>query len=70
MIKEEYWLCNDGIARPISDLTEEHVKNILRKLIRDKRIIKHPVANANKRMMEEARDNISYYGDYLSWKDN
>lgn len=66
MIKEEYWLCNDGIVKPISELSEEHVKNILRKLIREDRIIKS--SNNSQRLLEEARDNISYYGDYLSLK--
>ena len=64
--KEEYCLCNDGKTRPISELSEEHVKNILRKLIREDRIIKS--SSNNQRLLKEARDDISYYGDYLSWK--
>jgi hypothetical protein len=65
-MKEKYWLCNDGKVKPISELSEEHVKNILRKLIREDRIIK--TYNNNQKLLEEARDSISYYGDYLSWK--
>jgi hypothetical protein len=66
-MKEEYWLCSDGKVKPISELSEEHVRNILRKLIRENRIIK--ASSNNQRLLEETRDDITDYSNYLSRKD-
>jgi hypothetical protein len=37
-MKEEYWTTKDGKQLAVSDMTETHVKNLLRKLIREGRI--------------------------------
>jgi hypothetical protein len=38
-MKEEYWVGNNGIPIAVGDMTEEHIRNCLRKLIRENRII-------------------------------
>ncbi len=38
-MKEEYWIGNDGKPIAVGDMTEEHMRNALRKLIREGRIV-------------------------------
>lgn len=38
-MKEEYWIGNDGRPIAVGDMTEEHMRNALRKLIREGRIV-------------------------------
>ena len=38
-MKEEYWIGSNGESIAVSKMTEEHMRNALRKLIREGRII-------------------------------
>jgi len=57
-MKDTIWVCKGGKEIEIKDLTEEHAKNILRKLLREE-------SNPTQRLCRE--DNPLYYDEY--WKD-
>ena len=56
-MKDIIWVCKDGREIEIKDMTEEHVKNVLRKLLMEK-------SNSMDKQCEE--DNPIYHDEY--WK--
>lgn len=36
---EQYWQCSDGRRLAVGDMTPDHLRNVLRQLIREKRIL-------------------------------
>jgi hypothetical protein len=63
-MKEEYWCTKDGGKIAVGDMTESHLKNLLRKLIREKRI-RSPVQELHPDCIEEI--NASFGCDHW-WK--
>jgi len=64
-IKEEYWTMRNGERIAIGDMTESHAKNLLRKLIREDRIIP-PLQPLNSDAMDEIN---SAFGCLEWWKE-
>lgn len=46
-MKEEYWIDGSGKKIAVGDMTEEHMRNALRKLIREGRIISTQIKHKN-----------------------
>jgi hypothetical protein len=63
-VKEEYWITKDGKTIAIGDMTESHAKNLLRKLIRENRVI--PLQPLNSDAMDEIN---SAFGCLEWWKE-
>jgi hypothetical protein len=63
-IKEEYWIMRNGEQIAIGDMTESHAKNLLRKLIRENRVI--PLQSLNSDAMDEIN---SAFGCLEWWKE-
>jgi hypothetical protein len=63
-IKEEYWTMRNGEQIAIGDMTESHAKNLLRKLIRENRVI--PLQPLNSDAMDEIN---SAFGSLEWWKE-
>jgi len=63
-IKEEYWTMRNGEQIAIGDMTESHAKNLLRKLIRENRVI--PLQPLNSDAMDEIN---SAFGCLEWWKE-
>lgn len=62
-MKEQYWTTANGKTIAIGDMTLEHLRNVLRKLIREDRIIK----NQDTENLLEDEVNASY-GCQEFWK--